>query len=201
MPNNKTMPDALIGTASTSKDSLHSLQSLRSIAAIMVVAFHSYVHLDARGIIAGIPAIVDAGRAGVDIFFVISGFIMVYISQDNFGRPGAPADFLIRRIIRVLPVYWLYTFLIASILFVAPHLFSQGKSFDLNHLMASLLFIPWENSIGDIKPVLNVGWTLNFEMYFYCLFAITLLLGKRYLLPLLSIVMLCGSLAGLSGGT
>lgn len=198
MPNNKTTPESPISIAS--KDTLYSLQALRAIAAAMVVVFHSYVHLDARGIIAGIPAIIDAGRAGVDIFFVISGFIMVYISKDNFGKPGAPTDFLVRRIIRVVPVYWFYTFLIASILLSVPHLFSQGKSFGLNHLIASLLFIPWQNSIGDIKPVLNVGWTLNFEMYFYCIFAMTLLLEKRYFLPQLSIVMLCGATAGLTGG-
>lgn len=198
MLNNKTTSDTSINIPS--KDTLYSLQALRAIAAAMVVAFHSFVHLDARGIIDGIPAIVDAGRAGVDIFFVISGFIMVYISKDNFGKPGAPTDFLIRRIIRVVPVYWFYTFLIAAILFAVPHLFSQGKSFDLDHLIASLLFIPWQNSIGDIKPILNVGWTLNFEMYFYCIFAITLLLGKRYFLPIMSIVMLCGAAAGLTGG-
>jgi hypothetical protein len=53
-------------------------------------------------------------------------------------------------------MYWFYTFLIASILFMFPHLFSEGKSFDPDHLMASLLFIPWQNTIGDIKPVLYV---------------------------------------------
>lgn len=132
------------------KDTLCSLQALRAVAATMVVLFHAYVHLDVRNIIPGIPALVDAGRAGVDIFFVISGFIMVYISKDSFGKRGASRDFMIRRIIRVVPVYWFYTLLIASILFIAPRLFSEGKTFGLEHLAASLLFIPWQNSIGDI---------------------------------------------------
>lgn len=192
---------ATSNTTASAQDTLYSLQALRAMAATMVVIFHAYVHLDVRGIIPGIPAIVDAGRAGVDIFFVISGFIMVYISKDSFGRPGASADFIIRRIIRVAPMYWFYTFLIASILFMAPHLFSEGKSLDLNHLMASLFFIPWQNTIGDTKPVLNVGWTLNFEMYFYALFALLLQLSRRYFLPLLSIILLCGAVAGFTGET
>jgi len=182
------------------QDTIYSLQALRALAATMVVLFHAYVHLDVRNIIAGISALVDAGRAGVDIFFVISGFIMVYISRDSFGKPGASRDFIIRRTIRVVPVYWFYTFLIATILYMLPQLFSEGKSFSLEHLVASLLFVPWQNSIGDIKPVLNVGWTLNFEMYFYLLFALMLPLKQQLFLPLLSLVMLCGATAGFTGG-
>jgi len=56
--------------------------------------FHTFVHLEARDIIPNVPTLVDSGRAGVDIFFVISGFIMILISGNSFGNPGATQNFL-----------------------------------------------------------------------------------------------------------
>ena len=111
------------------QNTLHSIQALRGIAALLVVVLHSYVYLEARNIIPKVPTLVDSGRAGVDIFFVISGFIMVLISGNSFGKPGAPQRFLIRRIIRIVPIYWFYTLLMAILLFTLPHLFSAGKFF------------------------------------------------------------------------
>ncbi len=178
------------------KNTLYSIQVLRGIAATLVVIFHSYIHLQARNIIPNLPVLVDSGRAGVDIFFVISGFIMVYISGENFGKVGAARDFFIRRVIRIVPIYWMYTLLMAFFLLTLPHLVSSGKTFNLTHLEASLLFIPWENNVGYIKPTLGVGWTLNFEMYFYAIFAVSLFFSKRYLAPFLAAVMTGGLLAG-----
>lgn len=178
------------------KSTIESIQALRAIAATLVVILHCFVHLQVRNRIAGIPSIVDAGRAGVDIFFVISGFIMVYISAENFEKKGAALDFLIKRVIRIAPTYWAYTLLMAALLFSFPHLFSEGKQFSLSHLVASLSFIPWTNSVGEIKPVLNVGWTLNFEMYFYLIFAFLLLHSSKHFIPLLSGLMLGGVAVG-----
>jgi len=179
------------------KNTLYSIQVLRGVAALLVVIFHSYIHLEARNIIPKVPALVDIGRAGVDIFFAISGFIMVYISRDSFRMQGGAQDFLMKRIIRVVPIYWVYSLLMATFLFFVPHLFSKGKMFSFSHLVASLLFIPWENNVGDIKPVLGVGWTLNFEMYFYVVFALLLFFSKRYFLPLLAAILLSGYSVGL----
>lgn len=176
---------------------VYSLQVLRGIAAFMVVLAHTYAHLDTRHIIQGIPGLADAGIHGVDIFFVISGFVMVYISGDNFGKPGASRDFLIRRIIRVVPLYWFYTAAISVLLIFFPGDFSSGQSFDLSHLLASLSFIPVENSVGKIFPIHAVGWTLNYEMYFYLIFAFLLLFKKEWFLPLLSIILLAGVLTGM----
>ena len=68
----------------------------------MVVALHSGFH-------SGVGSRFWWGQAGVDLFFVISGFIMVYVSRDVFGKPGAAIDFLHRRIIRIVPLYWIAT--------------------------------------------------------------------------------------------
>jgi len=176
---------------------LYSVQALRATAASLVVILHAYVYLVARNLIPGVPDLVDSGRTGVDIFFVISGFIMVYISGNNFKKPDAPKDFLIKRIIRIVPIYWLYTSLMAALLFLVPHLFSDGKSFILAQTIASYLFVPWENNLGLIKPVLQVGWTLNYEMYFYLIFTLLLFFSKKFFLRSLSSILLCGFLVGL----
>lgn len=178
------------------KNTIHSIQALRAIAAALVVVLHCFVHLHVRHRIPGIPSLVDAGRAGVDIFFVISGFIMVYISADNFQKEGASKDFFVKRLIRIAPTYWLYTLLMAALLFSFPYLFSDNKEFSLGHLLASLSFIPWNNSVGEPKPVLPVGWTLNFEMYFYLIFAFLLIFSRRYFIPLLTALLLGGIAAG-----
>jgi len=174
---------------------LYSIQALRAIAASLVVVLHTYAYLEARDLISSTPDLVESGRAGVDIFFVISGFIMTYISGDSFGKPSASKDFLIKRIIRIVPIYWFYTLIMAALLLLVPHLFSDGKSFDLTHAITSFLFIPWENNSGFLKPVLQVGWTLNFEMYFYLIVTLLLFFGKTFFLQSLSIILLGGVLA------
>jgi peptidoglycan/LPS O-acetylase OafA/YrhL len=163
----------------------------------MVVVFHVFVHLEVRDIIPVLPELASSGRAGVDIFFVISGFIMVYIGWEKFGVHGAQKDFFIRRIIRIAPIYWFYTLLMAGLVYLFPQLVSQGKTLSAEHLLASLAFVPWANTVGDIKPVLSVGWTINFEMFFYLVFAMLLFFHRMYFVPLLSIILLGGFALGL----
>ena len=84
-----------------------SVQVLRAVAALGVVAchyglFYSQSLGDPRAIM-----ILNFGEAGVDLFFVISGFIMVYASQSLYGRADAPKTFFTRRLIRIVPIYWL----------------------------------------------------------------------------------------------
>jgi len=123
------------------------------------------------------------GNIGVDIFFIISGFIMVLIHGDDFTKPLAVRIFLLKRIIRVVPLYWILTGMATFILLFFPHLFGAGKTFDLYHTMASFFFIPWNNTAGMPIPILAAGWTLNYEMYFYLVFAFFLLLPKKIFFP------------------
>jgi exopolysaccharide production protein ExoZ len=121
------------------------------------------------------------GQAGVDMFFLISGFIMAHGVIES---PSTPSAFMRRRILRITPLYWLVTVAVFAMALIAPHLFPQVSA-DALHLLQSLFFIPQEKS-----PVVYVGWTLNYEMFFYCLFAVGLLAAGpwRLLVPMALIV-------------
>ena len=158
------------------------IQYLRGVAAMMVVWHH------AAGQVSGMSAIVPwvFGTSGVDLFFVISGFIMVVTtSATGIG----PAEFWRRRIVRVVPLYWLLTIAMVAVAFVAPQLFKTLKVAPAT-LLQSLLFIPhFSHSFpGVVWPLLVPGWTLNFEMFFYAVFGLALLLPERSrLLPLVAL--------------
>ena len=126
------------------------------------------------------------GNSGVDIFFVISGFIMVVTTN---GTAISPIEFMRRRIIRVVPLYWLLTLAMVGAALVAPSLFRTLIVTPVT-LVESLLFVPhWSNSFPAMAwPLLVPGWTLNFEMFFYVMFALSLLLPARWRLPALLVV-------------
>lgn len=110
--------------------------------------------------------------AGVDLFFVISGFIMVYSSERLFARPEAASHFLGRRLVRIAPLYWLFTGLYLALLIRAAA--TEGKVLPAPaDILASFAFWPTD-AFGDgiPRPILTLGWTLNYEMFFYGLFAL-----------------------------
>jgi len=152
---------------------LISVQALRAIAAWAVVCHHFmqiFFDFKARGPVG--QAFIDKGAVGVDIFFVISGLV-IFLSTEAKSLP--PARFLLYRMCRIVPAYWLYTVLMALVVvFAQPVL--PDQTVDWSHFLLSLLFIPTQNPGGyGIYPTLNVGWTLNYEMLFYLLFAWALL--------------------------
>lgn len=163
------------------RDILISVQALRFLAAAMVLFGHLQDTLR-RGRIKGAEAVSDPTfmpwHSGVDIFFVVSGFIMFFMSAAAFGQPGAPGAFLSRRVIRVVPLYWFFTTLMITVILALP-----GKvvhdDLDAAHLLATYFFVPWPNADGAIQPLLSVGWTLNYEMLFYAVFAASMLLPLR----------------------
>lgn len=150
---------------------IKEIQYLRGIAASLVVLYHVFPQLQRMGYQG--PHF-EFLSYGVDIFFVISGFIMTFISIDN--QPGR-WDFLKNRFVRIVPIYWLLTSLIAVIGVIAPFVF-QSTKVDWAQYIQSLLFIPYIHPISHgYFPLLQPGWTLNYEMYFYLIFA--LFLGFR----------------------
>ncbi len=161
------------------------VQALRGFAALCVVMTHILLETGLISDLVTLSGHPSLGEFGVDIFFVISGFIMVVVSQNAFARPGAPGLFLRKRIARIVPLYWLLSGLLMAVIIIAPGLV-EHPVIDATYWVKSLLFIPAEHPVeGGLRPVLVVGWTLQFEMFFYFLFAIALLFPRNRGLPLL----------------
>ena len=140
---------------------LLSIQYLRGIAALVVVAAH-------------MPWFQCAvGAVGVDVFFVISGFIMANVSR----RETTPRAFLTARALRVVPLYWVMT---------AVEMVAQGEYFD-GRVLASLLFIPTLDQNDWFMPIVGQGWTLTYEMFFYACFGVGLTLSLSRRLPILTL--------------
>jgi exopolysaccharide production protein ExoZ len=174
------------------------IQILRFVAAMLVVVMHLTQAVSIHITGAGPDKYWAAGSAGVDIFFVISGFVMATStgpSPSGLGdRIQSAWIFLKRRFLRIVPLYWFYTLAKAALLVALPGLASRS-SIDPGHLTASLLFIPAMSPWGFVEPTLPVGWTLNFEMLFYGVFALAIALGVpriRFCLLALMLVFFAG---------
>ncbi|MEM5422923.1 acyltransferase family protein [Paraburkholderia ferrariae] len=143
---------------------LKSLTVLRAVAATTVIFFHIMS-----------PTGHTLGEFGVDIFFVISGFVIALV-LDN---PNLTTQrFLADRVARIVPLYWVLTFGVFAGALIAPELLNSTTA-DLGNLLKSLFFIPYRKESGQIFPMLFVGWTLNYEMLFYVVTAVSLMLVRR----------------------
>lgn len=163
-----------------------SLQKLRGVAAALVVADHALLY--ARRISPAFDAYESLahifGGIGVGVFFVISGFIMYHTSSNQFGSISRSKSFLFKRIIRVVPLYYLATIALLFINEITGVISRTGYAIDLGEIISSFAFFPHLNSdpdnLGKIYPILAQGWTLNYEMFFYLIFAFCLSF-KRYI--------------------
>jgi len=153
---------------------LNNLQALRAFGALNVVLFHAILKAWSYGHDVSIFANLKGwGQNGVDIFFVISGFVMVFTQS---RKPKSAKQFFINRVTRVVPIYWLLTSAIIVLFFINPGFFRQME-FSADH--AALSFVFMSRLFADVSPLLDVGWTLEFEMLFYLLFSIGLLAGHK----------------------
>ena len=158
---------------SPDRGTIHNIQCLRGVSALLVVFFHLGPAYEAFGI----P---QFGGGGVDVFFVISGFIMAYTSAQ---RPISGAAFMGARIRRIVPLYWAVTSFVFCLAIFAPGLMKRSHTSWLEFIQ-SLFFLPFERDGVLVDPVLFLGWTLNYEMFFYLMFALGLTFprgaGQRY---------------------
>jgi exopolysaccharide production protein ExoZ len=149
------------------------IQALRAIAACLVVfthsTFYAFERLDRHFFVW------QRGTRGVDVFFVISGFVMIYASQKLFALPEGWKTFAEHRIMRIVPLYWLVTTLKVLIVLCTAGLALHTILSPLT-AVCSYLFLPARDLDGRLEPLVGVGWTLNFEMLFYLLFALALFL-------------------------
>jgi exopolysaccharide production protein ExoZ len=155
-------------TAPERRGRLIGVQAGRGVAALLVVLVHGgdmIRNLPDRGH-APLWGLFDFGHAGVDFFFVLSGFIICYVHYNDLGAPQRLTRYLWRRITRIYPIYWIVTlFLIAYGFLRHP-----GMTLTAGHIVASFLLIHHDQS-----PILVSGWTLEHEVLFYLIFAVAIL--------------------------
>ena len=171
----------------TSHGRLGRVQGLRALAAVAVMFSHAIGDLASHG---G-PTLFHyyyVGAAGVDLFFVISGLVMIYSARDIFGVPGGWAKFFGKRLARIAPLYCLAT-LCYGLMQVCR---GRWDAMQPDLLAASLVFWPYADAQGLYQPFYSIGWTLNYEMFFYCVFAAGLTFRFDF-----GLVLIVGSLVGL----
>lgn len=143
----------MMNTSADRSDVLLNVQAARALAALAVVAYHI--------------GVLPFGQCGVDIFFVISGFIM------SHAAPREGQRFLLKRLIRICPLYWLSTIGVYLIATLRPQWLNTTTA-GMSYLAKSLLFIPYVKENGHWGPLNLNGWTLEFEMFFYLIIAAAL---------------------------
>jgi len=135
------------------------IQYLRGFAALMVLWFHvcAHYHKDFH-----------IGQAGVDIFFIISGFMMWFTT---YGSEVTVTSFVLKRLRRLVPLYWIVTLATIIVAHAIPESYS-GIRMGTEEMFKSLFFIPYRNLNNPGWPIVLQGWTLNIEMLFYLIFAL-----------------------------
>lgn len=145
-----------------------NIQILRALAALAVVFFHTWQKSTSYGI--GKVGDISFLASGVDLFFIISGFIIVLIQK---RKSRGPLEFIIDRFVRIAPLYYILTMSVVCIFLVYPEAF-RDRVFHWNDLLVSLLFI--NHIAGNYpEPMIWQGWTLEYEMIFYSIFSLCLL--------------------------
>lgn len=140
------------------KNKYDVVQVIRAIACLFVVLCHT--------------DFTDFGQTGVDFFFVISGFLMMVSTEKN------KEHFWRRRLKRIVPLYWGMTIWTSVLICIAPSLF-RSYEYSTEYLIKSLCFIPYYHN-GISGPIMALGWTLNYEMFFYVLFWICMKINDYY---------------------
>lgn len=158
-----------------------SIQILRAIAALAIVIAHALADAETMGrnLGADFKAPDWPLGAGVDLFFVISGVVMVIASRNLFGQPGASWIFFSRRITRIVPIYWLVTTLFLIIVWLRPEVLNSPFP-SLIDIIKSYSFVPYFREAENlVQPIYKLGWTLNYEMMFYACFALLVVMPMQ----------------------
>ncbi|HHU8872082.1 TPA: acyltransferase family protein [Escherichia coli] len=182
------------------KQTIYNIQVLRFFAALIVVIAHSEI------VMYGIR-MSGLGGIGVDIFFIISGFIMPFIAYGGKKADGpfniSAAKFFLRRLVRILPLYIILTACAVYVSYLVSYQITSparpllfwfpSDKIDLVYFFRSITFTHW-----DKGPILGVGWTLQFEFFFYAIFAIFIAIGvskiEKIEISFVTIVIVCNIL-------
>lgn len=150
------------------RQKLAGIEALRGVAAVAVVLYHVARHLDQAYGAHLLMALFQPGHAGVDLFFVLSGFIILHVHRDDIGRPQRLTHYLRQRCLRLMPIYWI------ALGLTALSLIAGGNG------VPSATWLLWSASLLPTwgEPLLGVAWTLQHELLFYLLFA-ALIFNRR----------------------
>ena len=179
------MPSALdnmVSSQNIAPVKLVNIQALRGLAALMVVITHLPTMEAKHAGDALLPMSVMLGISGVDLFFVISGFIMVYVTWQSQNSLRKAGEFLFARATRIYPIYWIVALAVLLAWMIKPGILS----FDAEQTSVIKSFALWPQ---DGFPMLKVAWTLIHEMYFYLVFTLIILFAHKWRLLLLSLWM------------
>src|SRR4028119_553932 len=171
--------------SSTPHKKLNLLQLYRGIGALLVVMFHLNQMSTERLNQVTFFNLFYSGWSGVDYFFVLSGFIMVYVHRSAIGKQDQLKSFLVKRAVRIYPIYWIITLTVLCLFLVIPGI-ANNQDLSLGHVIVSLLLIPQKDPHFKDKFILEVGWTLTYEIYFYLLFSLAIWLKPKHSVPILS---------------
>jgi len=154
----------------SNKTTLYGLESLRGIAALLVVIYHISRHIEQNFNVFPLGSFTEFGHSGVNFFFVLSGFIILYVHFSDIGKPKRAAEYLFKRFTRIYPFYWVVVGLTLGLI-----VFSSSRSIpELGNIILNLMLYPQ----GMNSLIVGVSWTLQYEIIFY-LFFVILVLNKR----------------------
>ncbi|HEX4505423.1 MAG TPA: acyltransferase [Alphaproteobacteria bacterium] len=152
------------------REKFESLEMVRALAALSVVFFHTQIIFTGRTGIVPFGGVFGAGSRGVDLFFVLSGFIIAYIHAGDLGRPGRVGHYFYSRFVRIYPSVWITTLLALAVYLVGFGGPDKADKLQPWSIAASFLLLPQH---GD--ALVNVTWSLKYEIFFYLLFALAIL--------------------------
>lgn len=164
-----------ISAAPVPKNELHSLQIVRAVASTSVV----YFHIGSVPCFGGVGPLPCFGGFGVDIFFVLSGFIIAMVVATG----QSPSNFAINRVSRIVPLYWVLTAVLLILAALTPALLNSTTA-NASNFIKSILFIPYFKENGTLMPMLFVGWSLNYEMFFYLSVWLALVTARKHFIVL-----------------
>lgn len=152
-----------------------NIQALRGISILLIILYHLLaIEQKYNHGVAVLPDCFYIAFSAVDLFFIISGFVMVAVSQGQFRHQYAIQNFIYHRLTRIFPAYWFYFFILLVIYLIKPNLINASQAHQVN-LLESFFLLP-----QDKLPLIAVGWTLTYELYFYMVFACFLALPEKY---------------------
>ncbi|KCZ54093.1 hypothetical protein HY29_03200 [Hyphomonas beringensis] len=162
---------------------LHSINLLRTLSCYAIAIFHirAFVHSHSDTV-----RLTFSASPGFHLFLAISGFILVYITRPD----DTPLNFMMKRTVRIVPIYWTATTLALLLALARPWLFHEADT-SLPSIISSYLFLPHYDLGGDIQPILFVGWTLGYIMLFYLLFSLSLFVPERVQVPAAILMTIC----------